>query len=151
MGDTGTYLLIVTIGFILTLIVGQILMRAGHGFLADVFDSEETATSTTRLLGVLFHCVALGILGLASTWQPIKVEGVQLVVTQLGAVLLVLGILHGATLLLLSRVRSRRRSQSIEESISGQYEAQRLQRQSNRQQVIEAGGSAGGASGQTPR
>ena len=146
--------MIVTIGLILTLIVGQILMRAGHGFLADVFESEETATSSTRLLGVLFHLVALGILGLASTWQPIPVQGtVQLIVTQLGAVLLVLGVLHGATLLLLGRIRSRRRGQAIEESISGQYEAQYRQRQANRQQVIEAGGSGGGGGStqQAPR
>lgn len=146
VADTGTYLLIVTIGFILTLVVGQILMRAGRGFLVDVFDSEETANSTTNLLGVLFHLVALGILATASTWQPIPVEGtVQLIVTQLGGVLLTLGILHGLTLLLLARVRNRRRSQTLEESISGQYEQQRRQRQANRQQVIEAGGGGGGA------
>ena len=139
---TGTYLFIVVIGFLLTLVVGQILMRAGYGFLRDVFEDDDVATSTTRLLGVLFHLVALGFLALVSTWQPIQTSNnVQLVVTQLGGVLLVLGILHGATLLLLARVRSRRRGQALEDSMSNRYEQQRQQRQANRQQVIEAGGS----------
>lgn len=140
VADTGTYLFIVVIGLVLTLIVGQVLIRAGHGFLRDVFDDDEVATSTTRLLAVLFHLVALGFLALVSTYQPIQVEGtVQLVVTQLGGVLLVLGLLHGLTLLLLARVRNRRRSQAIETEMSSQYEQQRRSRQTQRQQVIEGG------------
>lgn len=150
MADTGTYLFIIAIGFVLTLVVGQILIRSGHGFLRDVFDDDEMATSTTRLLAVLFHLVALGFLAVVSTYQPVEVEGtVQLVVTQIGFDLLVLGLLHGLTLLLLARVRSRRRSQSLEESMSSQYEEQRRQRQGQRQQVIEAGG--GNSSGNGPR
>lgn len=142
MADTGTYLLIVGVGFVLTLVVGQILMRAGHGFLADVFQDEEVATSTTRLLGVLFHLVALGFLALVSTWDPIPVQGtVQMVVTKIGGVLLVLGALHGATLLLLARVRNHRRAQGIEASMTAQYDQNRRERQGQRSQIIEAGGS----------
>jgi len=149
VADTGTYLTIVVIGFVLTLIVGQFLMRAGHGFLADVFDDEEVATSTTRLLGVLFHLVALGFLGLISTFDPIPVEGtVQMVVTKVGVILLVLGILHGATLLLLARVRNRRRAQGIESSMTAQYDQQRRARQTERGRVIEAGGSSGSSGSQ---
>lgn len=140
--DTATYVMIVVIGFVLTIIVGQILMRSGHGFLADVFDDEEVATSTTRLLGVLFHLVALGFLALVSTFDPIPVQGtVQMVVTKIGGVLLVLGVLHGATLLLLARVRNRRREQGIESSVTAQYDQQRRARQGDRTRVIEAGGT----------
>jgi predicted permease len=143
--DTGTYLFIVVVGAIITLVVGQILMRSGIGFLRDVFDSEETAVSTNRLLGVLFHLVALGFLALISTYRPFDVQGtVQIVITQLGGVMLVLGVLHGLTLLLLARVRSRRRSETIESEMSSQYEQQRRARQTQRQQVIEGGPSAGG-------
>jgi predicted permease len=143
--DTGTYLFIVVVGAIITLVVGQILMRSGIGFLRDVFDSEETAVSTNRLLGVLFHLVALGFLALISTYRPFDVQGtVQIVITQLGGVMLLLGVLHGLTLLLLARVRSRRRSESIESEMSSQYEQQRRARQTQRQQVIEGGPSAGG-------
>ena len=143
--DTPTYLLIVVLGFIMTIVVGQILMRSGHGFLRDVFDSDEVATSTTRLLGVLFHLVALGFLALISTYRPFDVEGrVQIVVTQLGGVMLTLGALHGLTLLLLARVRSRRRSQNLESEMTAQYDQSRRSRQTQRQQVIEGGPPSGG-------
>ncbi len=145
VADTGTYLTIVAIGGVLTLVVGQILMRAGHGFLSDVFDDPEVATSTTRLLGVLFHLVALGFLALVSTFDPIPVQGtIQMIITKLGGVLLVLGVLHGLTLVLLSRIRSRRRAQGIEATMTAQYEQQRRQRQPGRTQVIEAGGTSSG-------
>jgi hypothetical protein len=145
--DTPTYLLIVVLGFILTLVVGQILMRSGIGFLRDVFDSEESAVSANRLLGVLFHLIALGFLALISTYRPFEVQGrVQIVVTQLGGVMLLLGALHGLALLLLARIRNRRRSESIEEEMTAQYEQQRRARQSSRQQVIEGGPPSGGAS-----
>ncbi|GAA4884432.1 hypothetical protein [Actinomycetospora straminea] len=147
MLDTGTYLFIVVVGAILTLIVGQILMRSGIGFLEDVFDSDEVARSTNRLLGVLFHLVALGFLALISTYRPFDVQGtVQIVVTQLGGVMLVLGVLHGLTLLLLARVRSRRRSETLETEMTQQYEQSRRARQNPRQQVIEGGPPSGGGS-----
>ncbi len=143
MLDTGTYLFIVVVGTILTLVVGQILMRSGYGFLRDVFEDDEVATSTTRLLGVLFHLVALGFLALISTYRPFDVQGtVQIVITQLGGVMLLLGVLHGLTLLLLARVRNRRRSQTLETEMSSQYEQQRRARQTQRQQVIEGGTSS---------
>jgi hypothetical protein len=143
--DTGTYLFIVAVGTIITLVVGQILMRSGIAFLRDVFDSEETAVSTNRLLGVLFHLIALGFLALISTYQPFDVQGtIQIIVTQLGGVMLVLGVLHGLTLLLLARVRNRRRSETIESEMTSQYEQQRRARQTQRQQVIEGGPPSGG-------
>ena len=85
--DTGTYLLIVFIGAVVTVIVGQILMRTGVGFLRDVFEDHEVAQSITRLLGVGFHLVALGFMALISTWAPFEVDGtVQLVVTRVGGI-----------------------------------------------------------------
>ena len=147
MADTGTYLTIVVIGAVLTLIVGQILIRSGHGFLADVFDDGDVASSVTRLLAVLFHLVALGFLALVSTFDPIPVQGtIQMIITKLGGVLLVLGVLHGLTLVLLSRIRSRRRAQGMEASMTAQYDQQRRARQQSRTQVIEAGGTGSGTS-----
>ncbi|PVZ11110.1 hypothetical protein [Actinomycetospora cinnamomea] len=145
MLDTPTYLFIVVVGGLITLVVGQILMRSGIGFLRDVFDDDEAAVSANRLLGVLFHLVALGFLALISTYRPFDVEGrVQIVVTQLGGVLLVLGVLHGLALLLLARIRSKRRNESIETAMTTQYEQQRRARQTQRQQVIEGGPPSGG-------
>jgi hypothetical protein len=148
LSETTVYLVVITIGTLATLIVGQVLMRSGQAFLRDVFADDEVATSTTRLLSVLFHLVALGFLALISTWDPFQIPGVvQTIITKLGGVLLVLGILHGGTLLVLARVRNRRRAQGIEESMTQQYDQQRRARQSGgRAQVIEAGGSNPGGS-----
>jgi predicted membrane protein len=116
--DTGTYLLIVFIGTVVTVIVGQILMRTGVGFLRDVFDDHEVAQSITRLLGVGFHLVALGFMALISTWAPFAVDGtVQLVVTRVGGILLFLGILHVITLLALARVRNNARAKQVAASL----------------------------------
>ncbi|MEJ2869713.1 hypothetical protein WCD74_18220 [Actinomycetospora sp. OC33-EN08] len=118
--STGTYLLIVVIGLVATVVVGQVLMRTGVGFLRDVFGSNDTAASVTRLLSVGFHLVALGFLALVSTWDPFEIQGtVQYVVTKTGAVLLFLGVLHVITLLVLARVRNNRRVQSAAASLRG--------------------------------
>jgi hypothetical protein len=147
LSETTVYLVVIILGTIATLVVGQVLMRSGQAFLRDVFDDDTVATSTTRLLSVLFHLVALGFLALISTWDPFQIPGVvQTIITKLGGVLLVLGILHGGTLLVLARVRNRRRAQGIEESMTQQYDQQRRARQGNRAQVIEAGGNQGGSS-----
>jgi hypothetical protein len=118
--DTGTYLLIVVIGLIVTVIVGQILMRTGLGFLRDVFGDQDVAQSITKLLGVGFHLVALGFLALISTWQPFAVQGtVQLVVTRVGGILLFLGVLHVITLVVLARVRNNARARQVAASLRG--------------------------------
>ena len=145
--ETSTYLMIVGIGAVLTVIVGVVLILSGRRFLEHVFADEGVATSATWLLGVLFYLVSLGFLALISTWNPIDFDGVpQMVVTKLGVVLLVLGILHGSTLLLLARLRNRYREEELESSVNNQMNQQRVARQSDRTRVIEAGGS-GGSSG----
>ena len=111
---------LVAIGFVLTIVVGQILMRSGIGFLRDVFADNDIAASITRLLGVGFHLVALGFLALVSTWDPFEIQGtVQYVVTKTGAILLFLGVLHVITLFVLARVRNNRRVQSVAASLRG--------------------------------
>ncbi|MDL5155026.1 hypothetical protein [Actinomycetospora termitidis] len=136
--STGTYLLIVVIGLVATVIVGQVLMRTGVGFLRDVFDDRDTAMSITRLLGVGFHLVALGFLALVSTWDPFEIQGtVQYVVTKTGAVLLFLGILHVITLLALARVRNNRRVQTMAANLRGG----RRQPADGRTQALESGPS----------
>jgi hypothetical protein len=118
--DTGMYLLIVVIGVIVTVIVGQILMRTGLGFLRDVFGDPDVAQSITRLLGVAFHLVALGFMALLSTWQPFPVQGTaQLLVTRTGTILLFLGILHVIVLIALARIRNNARARQVAASLRG--------------------------------
>lgn len=140
--DTSTYIVMVLIGATLTLIVGRILIRSGRPILRDVYGDEDTAASATNLLGVLFHLVALGLLGTISTFTLIPVDStIEMLITKLGQVMLVLGVLYGLTLLGLARIRNSRRSENIETEVTAQYEQQRRARQTSRQQIIEGGGS----------
>lgn len=123
----GVYVSVLVIGLALTLVVGQILMRAGQEFLQEVFDDRGTARSVNRLLAVLFHLVVLGILSIIST-VDVPTEGVlETVITKIGVVLLVLGAAHGGTMLMLARIRSKRREQDLADEMTAQLEVSRQQ------------------------
>jgi hypothetical protein len=105
----GTYLTVLLIGVGLTILVGQVLMRSARPFLEEVFERPETANSVARLLVLLFHLVVLGVLALVVSIDFTFDHPLQTIVVKLGLVLLVLGIAHGSTLVLLTRLRTRRR------------------------------------------
>jgi len=64
--NTNAYIAFLIIGTGLTLLVGQMLIRSGRPYLAEVFGDRKVATSVTRLLAVLFHLLVLGVLALIS-------------------------------------------------------------------------------------
>lgn len=128
MADPATiYVTILLIGIGLTLVVGQILIRSGRALLAEVFPRQETATSVTRLVVVLFHLVVLGILALVVTIDFTLATPMQTLVAKLGLVLLVLGAAYGATVALLIRVRDRRRAQMLVDQSNAQAAQQYAQ------------------------
>ncbi|MGH3910941.1 MAG: hypothetical protein ACRDRM_08915 [Pseudonocardiaceae bacterium] len=110
---TGTYLTVLFFGIVLTIVVGQILIRSGRPFLEDVFREPDTARSVTRLLVVLFHLVVLGVIALVATLDVTFDHPVQTIVVRLGLVLLVLGVAYAGTLFSLARLRARRRVQLL--------------------------------------
>ncbi|MGH3903969.1 MAG: hypothetical protein ACRDTE_07260 [Pseudonocardiaceae bacterium] len=110
---TGTYLTVLFFGIVLTVVVGQILIRSGRPFLEDVFREPDTARSVTRLLVVLFHLVVLGVIALVATLDVTFDHPVQTIVVRLGLVLLVLGVAYAGTLFALARLRARRRVQLL--------------------------------------
>jgi hypothetical protein len=111
--NTNAYIAFLVVGTALTLLVGQLLMRSGRPYLEEVFGDRKVATSVTRLLAVLFYLFVLGVLALISVID-VPVDGtLQAMVTKLGIVLLVLGIAHGGTLIVLSRLRERRLAQQL--------------------------------------
>ncbi|WP_433505520.1 hypothetical protein ACQP04_02830 [Pseudonocardia halophobica] len=91
---------------LLTVAVGQVLLRRGQPFLEEVFQSNEAAHSINILLSVLFHLLTLGVLALLST---IDVP----IVTQFGIALIVVGIAYGISMLVLLRIRERRRQDQL--------------------------------------
>lgn len=135
-----TYLTVLLLGIVLTVVVGQILIRSSRPVLADVFREPETARSVTRLLVVLFHLVVLGVIALVATIDITLAHPVQTIVVRLGLVLLVLGAAHGGTLFVLTRLRARRRMQLRLDERTAQAEqvqaeqAQRAQAQQHRYQ-----------------
>lgn len=121
----GSYILLLVLSIVLTVLVGQILIRTGEGFLEDVFDDQRTGRSVNRLLAVLFHLIVLGLLAIITTINPPTDGRLQTLVFKLGVVLLILGAAHGATMLILARIRSKRREQELTDEMSSQLEQSR--------------------------
>ncbi|GAA2904903.1 hypothetical protein GCM10010472_73950 [Pseudonocardia halophobica] len=105
MGTT-EYVFYLIAAVLLTVAVGQVLLRRGQPFLEEVFQSNEAAHSINILLSVLFHLLTLGVLALLST---IDVP----IVTQFGIALIVVGIAYGISMLVLLRIRERRRQDQL--------------------------------------
>jgi hypothetical protein len=103
-GELVTYLVLLTIGTSLTLLIGVILRRSGQALLEEVY-SQPRAVGTIRLVAVGFHLFTLGVLALIST-MPVQVQGqVQTLVTKLGVVLLVLAGSYALALRVLGGIR----------------------------------------------
>ena len=126
MEGTASYLTLVVIGILITVGVGQILLRSGQPFLDDVFQNKESAHSINRLLVVLFHLLTLGVLGMISVIDvPADAGTAQTVVFKIGVVLLLVGIAYGVSMLVLLRIRERRRQQAMSAEIDQKLAEQR--------------------------
>jgi hypothetical protein len=121
--STASYLTVVIIGVVVTLVVGQLLLRLGHDFISEIYDPGLTR-SMDLLLGTLFHLFALGFLGLLSTANPVfsGLTGLQSVITRVGVVLLTLGAVYGAAVLSLAVTRARRDTHAVEDDFTAKYQ-----------------------------
>ena len=111
----GGYVVVLVLGIGSALLVGQVLLRTGQAILEEAFE-QRVANSVNRLLSVLFHLGALGVLALISTIDVPVSGAVQTVVTKLGIILLVLGLAHGLLILMLTRLRNRSRERRAPDS-----------------------------------
>ncbi|HZZ51284.1 MAG TPA: hypothetical protein VFE65_30690 [Pseudonocardia sp.] len=115
--ELGTYLGLLVIGTILTLLVGSVLMRSGQVVLEEVYPTAR-AQRVTLLVTMGFVLFALGVLALIST-VPVPVDGaVQTIVTKLGVVLLILSGSLGLALRVLARVRDASRQAELDQAFS---------------------------------
>ncbi|MCW2631551.1 MAG: hypothetical protein JWR88_513 [Pseudonocardia sp.] len=112
-GDVGGLLLVLAFGTVITLLVAQVLIRAGEGFLDEVFDEEKPARSLSQLLAVLFLLVALGLVALVSTKDVDAKNLVEVVIIKLGMVMLIEGAILAVTLGVMARIRGQRRAQIV--------------------------------------
>lgn len=118
MSSTEQYIALLVISVLLTIAVGQFLMRAGDPFLQEVFHDKGVTRSLNLLLSVLFHLVTLGVLAIISVIDIDTGNDLQTFVFKLGVVLLVLGVAYGISMLVLLRVRAARRQDEIQEHVS---------------------------------
>lgn len=102
------YIVYLAASVLLTVWVGRTLHRNGRRFLIDVMDDEALADSVNRLLLVGFYLVNLGVAALlVNTAGTIHeaADMVQTLATQLGVVLLMLGVMHLGNVFVLHRLR----------------------------------------------
>ena len=95
--------------------VGHTLYRNGAVFLRDVFDGEERVSAVNRLLLVGFYLVNIGFVLLTSSLgaeATSDADRYQNLTMKLGAVALLLGIMHVTNLSALNRARQRRLMES---------------------------------------
>lgn len=124
--DHGNYLLLLLLGTIIVVIDGQLLYHNGKRYLAAAGSgTNESGTSMARLISVLFHLLALGILALISTID-IGGTGTQAIVTRLGIVLLIVAVFHAIALSVLARFRQSQQAEEQAVSSLGGRERQTL-------------------------
>jgi hypothetical protein len=113
MGFVITYLLYLVVSIGITVFVGLALSRSGRTFLLDIFGGNDSlAEAVNRLLVVGFYLLNLGFvtLTLRATGEITSArQAVQLLSVKIGEMLLVIGALHFANLVILTRLRQRPR------------------------------------------
>jgi hypothetical protein len=106
-----TYLAYLAISVALTVWVGQTLHKNGRIFLVDSFHGNEAlADSINHLLLVGFYLINVGYVTLAMKYgeKPADLQGVlEALSTKIGAVLLILGVMHFFNLYVFSKMRRR--------------------------------------------
>jgi hypothetical protein len=111
-----TYLAYLLISVGLTFAVGQVLSRSGRLFLLDALGgSDGAASGISRLNVVTFYLISLGFVALTMRTSGGSVtarQAIELLVTKIGEVLLVLGVLYLASIAVLTRLRRRLRVQA---------------------------------------
>jgi len=101
--------LVISVG--LTIWVARTLMKNGRPFLVDAFlENEVLADSVNHLLVVGFYLINFGYVSLTlkfGTRPQDLAEGIEVLSTKIGLVLLVLGGMHFFNLYVFSRLRRR--------------------------------------------
>ncbi len=106
-----TYLIYIVISLILTAWVGNTLHKHGRTFLLDIFRQDAVLTdSINKLLLIGFYLINFGyILHNLITKKSIDngVEMIEHLSTEIGIIVIVLGVIHLVNITILLRMRSR--------------------------------------------
>ena len=104
-----TYIVYIAISLILTFWVGGTLHKYGRTFLLDIFKKDEVLTdSINKLLLIGFYLLNFGYI-LYATYTHRSIETatkmIELLSTKIGAIVIVLGVIHVFNILVLLRMR----------------------------------------------
>lgn len=106
-----TYAAYFVVSVALTVWVGRTLHKNGRAFLVDALSgNDKLADSVNHLLVVGFYLINIGFVSIALKLGGKAldtVSAIEYLSTKLGAVLLILGVMHFFNLLVLSRMRRR--------------------------------------------
>lgn len=116
-----SYLVFLLLGVVLVVVDGQLIYRSGKDYLNKAYGNTESTKSMNRLVAVLFHLVVLGLLALVSIISVDTGDPVKDVVVKLGVVLLVLALVHAATMTILGRVRDRQLQQQLADEMAEEH------------------------------
>ena len=120
MGIVTVYVLYLLVSIGLTVLSAATLARSGKIFLTSVFQGDETLGQAVSRLFVVGSCLLnLGFVILAmrsSAAVHDTRQAVELLSVKLGEVLLIIGLLHVVSVLILTRIRRRAGSRSAVES-----------------------------------
>ncbi|MDK2970712.1 MAG: hypothetical protein PWP23_467 [Candidatus Sumerlaeota bacterium] len=104
-----SHVIYLAISIAVTVFVGGVLFRNGRIFLVDAFHGNEPlADSVNRLLLVGFYLVNVGFVSMAlrlGAKPETSVAALEHVTTKVGAVLLILGLMHFFNVFVFSRFR----------------------------------------------
>lgn len=116
------YVAFLVLGVILVLVDGQLILRSGKAYLSQGARDQAAAHSMARLVAVLFHLIVLGLFMIISTIHVDAGGMLQTLVTKLGIVLLLLGVMHAVTMAILNRIRARQREQVLADEMNERIE-----------------------------
>lgn len=112
--NSGTYLVILAIGIIIVVAMGQLLMRKAPAYLNEVYVDLPQSRKVASLVIGLFHLVMLGVVFLVSSFGLARDAGVQEVLARVGVMLLLTALGYGITLLVLSWLREQEQGTQLD-------------------------------------
>ncbi len=127
--NSGTYLMILVIGVLIVVTMGQLLRRKAPAYLDEVYEDLAQARKVAALVIGFFHLVMLGLVFLTSSLGLSADAGVQSVIGRIGVIFLMTAVGYGVTLLLLSRLREQEQGTQFEAQVEAQIAHDRQQAQ----------------------
>jgi hypothetical protein len=123
-----TYAVYLAISVGLTIWVARTLHKNGRIFLVDSFlGNEKLADSVNHLLVVGFYLINIGLVSLALRYggnASGPQEAIEYLSTKLGAVLVVLGVMHLCNVFVFSQMRKRALRVPVDAELAGPWETQ---------------------------